>query len=119
MKRALRALLISPDEKQREAILSGKKKITIREGHRDYIPGQVLLACPIEPWCVGADINDVRHTTLREVTPEEFIADGYADAIEMLVDLRKYYPQIDANSNVTVIKWDNVRGKLVDEYREK
>tara|TARA_Y100000310_G_scaffold213611_1_gene214555 strand:+ start:1571 stop:1939 length:369 start_codon:yes stop_codon:yes gene_type:complete len=118
MKRALLSLLIAPDDEMREAILSGEKEITIREGHRDYTLGPVTITCHIEPWCVAADITNVRHTKLKELTIEECEAEGYSNWNEAVRDLRKYYPKIDLESNVTVIRWDNVHGKLVDDYLE-
>tara|TARA_Y100000310_G_scaffold331138_1_gene404171 strand:+ start:675 stop:1040 length:366 start_codon:yes stop_codon:yes gene_type:complete len=119
MKRPLQALLISPGEEQREAILAGEKQITIREGHRAYSPGPVMLGCGKVVWCVYADITNVRITTLDRVTDEEYMDDGYESTLEMLKDLRQYYPDLGLESDVTVIRWDNVHGKLVDNYNER
>lgn len=117
LKRPLTALLIAPDKEIRNRILSGDKKITIREGHRDYQPGLVMICCPIEPFCVQAEITDVRHCRLNEVTEREYAADGYESQKDMRNNLRKYYPEMDYNSLVTIIKWDNIIGTAVDEYR--
>lgn len=115
----LYALLISPDREPRKAILEERKLITIREGWRDYRVGRpVMICCQIEPWCVTADIVEVRHCTLREVTPEELEADGFLDHDDMLEGMRRFYPNLDWNSPVTVIRWANVRGKLVDQWKE-
>jgi len=114
----LYALLISPDRESRRAILEERKQITIREGWRDYRPDRpVMICCQIEPWAVMADIVEVRHCSLAEVTREEFEADGYATPREMLESLREFYPHLDWTSPVTVIRWANVRGKLVDNWR--
>ena len=117
LKRPLTALLIAPNDEMRRNILNGTKKITIREGHRDYQPGLVMICCPVDPFCVEATITDVKHCRLDGVTREEYIANGYKSASEMRDDLRQYYPKIDYYSPVTVIKWDNVGGKLVDDYK--
>ncbi len=117
LKRPLTALLIAPNDEVRKNILNGNKKITIREGHRDYVPGLVMICCPIDPFCVQANITEVKHCRLDEVTKEEYIGDGYKSASEMRDELRQYYPKIYYYSPVTVIKWDNVRGKLVDDYK--
>lgn len=119
MKRALQALLISPDEEKRKEILEGKKNITIREGHRDYILGPVMLCCPIEPWCVEADIVEIKHSTLGEVNEKDYFASGYNNYQDAKDKLKKFYPGINFNSEVTIIRWSNVRGKLVEEYRKK
>ncbi len=111
---ALQALLIAPDLQVRANILSGKKKITIREGYRDYYEGPTMICCHIQPWAVQVDITDVYHVALGEVEAEDFEADGFSSQLDLLHGLRKYYPGIDYQSPVTVIHWDNVRGQLVD-----
>jgi hypothetical protein len=117
VKNPLYALLISPDKNARRAILMGKKKITIREEHRDYRAGQaVMICCHLEPWAVMADITEVRHTELGKILEQEHRDDGYENRNELLSDLRIFYPDIDWKSPVTVIRWNNVRGKLKDEY---
>jgi len=119
LKRPLQALLIAPDKKMGEDVLSGNKKITIREGWRDYQPALSVLCCPIEPWCVGINITDVKYKSIKEVTPEEYLADGFKSRDELIEGLKKYYPNINLESKVTVICWDKINGKLVDEYNKK
>lgn len=119
-KQPLYALLIAPDHETRRSILYGGKCISIREGNRDYRPGPVMICCHLEPWAVMADITSVRHCALAEVTEEEYEADGFWSHDELLAGLRQYYPNINLDSPVTVIRWNNVRGWLVDnkiEYR--
>jgi len=120
LKRPLVALLIAPDREMRHAILEGRKRITIREGYREgYDLGRpVMLCCQIDPWCVMADIAAVRHCLLSEVTEEEWEADGFASREELLTGMQRFYPEMDWNSAVTIISWDNVRGKLVDNWRK-
>ncbi|MBI2676949.1 MAG: ASCH domain-containing protein [Candidatus Yanofskybacteria bacterium] len=113
MKPALQALLIAPDCCVRDQIVWGTKTVTIREGHRDYKLGKVMLCCHLEPWAVMADITEVRHCLLKEVTKEECFDDGFSNRVELLHDLQRFYPDLTANSPVTVIKWANVTGTLV------
>lgn len=120
MKQPTYALLIAPDHRMRTDIVYGEKTITIREGHRDYRPGPVMICCHIIPWAVMADITDVRHCTLREVTQEEYEDDGFHSQDDLLWGMRKFYPNMTLDSPVTVIKWEKARGFLVDnsiEYR--
>ena len=120
LKRPLVALLLSPDQTMWEDAATGRKKITIREGHRDYIPGEkVMLCCEIRSDAMAADITSVRHCTVGEVTPEEYHADKYASPEHMLSDLGQYYPNLTMDSPVTVIRWDNVRGTLVNGIAKK
>ena len=119
LKKPLVALLIYPDDGMRQAIVAGIRQITIREGYREgYEPGRtVMLCCQIEPWCVMADITKVRHCLLSEVTEEEWLADGFIDAHDLLTGMQRFYPAMTWDSAVTVIYWENVRGKLVDLWR--
>jgi hypothetical protein len=117
-KRPLTALLIAPNPIAREDILAGRKRITIRQGHRDYRPDElVMICCQIEPWCVQAKVAEVRHCRIRDLTLEECRADGFQDRSAVVEGLKVFYPNITAISDVTVIVWMDVCGKLVDEYR--
>lgn len=113
----MRALVIAKEWK--DAVISGKKQITIREGARDYRNGPVLLGCNIENWIVMADIVDVRICPLALISEDEYKADGFLSRKELLAKLRTYYSDISDTSAVTVIRWTNVCGKLVDELHGK
>ncbi len=116
MKGPLVALLVADDPKMREKIANGEKTLTIREGFRDYRPGQtVMLCCHLEPWAVMADITEVRHCQVKELTEEEARADGQENLKELFKALRNYYPRLTGDSFVTIIRWTNVRGKLVEQ----
>lgn len=118
------ALRIAPDKdgtNDRERIARGAITVSIRPGfRRGYEPGALLLlGCHIEPWGVLADISGRRYCTMWVVTEEEYRAAGYESRGEMLVRLRRFYPDLQWESEVTVIRWQNVHGKLVDEYLDK
>jgi len=120
MKEPMVALLISPDNKMREDILSGRKRITLRKGHRDYRLGQVvMLCCHLDPWAVMADIAEVRHCFFTGVTKKELGDLGFQNHADMLKKVRKYYSDLDYVSPVTVIRWEGVRGKLVEKWRQQ
>ncbi len=120
LRKPLVALLFSPDQVVRKAILEGKKQITIRDGYREYHPGTpvVLCCCEKDPWCVQADITGVRYCRLAEVTEEEWQAAGFPSREEGLEGMRRFYPALTWDSAVTIIRWKNVRGKLVDDWAE-
>jgi hypothetical protein len=105
MKRALQAILIAGEEMK--FVLANRKKITIREGHRDYTLGPVLIGCNQIDWATMREITVVKHCTLVEVTPEEYQADGFETKSEMLNGLAQFYPDINWESPVTVIKWED------------
>lgn len=117
LKQPLTALLIAPDQDMRYAIEKGRKTITIREGHRDYKKGGlVMLCCHLEPWAVQAEITVVRHCKLRDVTKQEWTADGFASQEDLLEQMRRFYPKLALDSEVTVIRWTGVRGAHVDKH---
>ncbi|KKW06234.1 MAG: hypothetical protein UY40_C0001G0012 [candidate division CPR1 bacterium GW2011_GWC1_49_13] len=97
--------------------LDGLKEITIQEGWRDYRVGtRVILTGGREhPWCAEAEIVGVAHCLLEELKPEELKVDGYATHQEALDDMRQWHPNLTMKSKVTVIRWTNVRGTLVEQ----
>ena len=109
----MQAILIANDSLMREKIVTGDKKITIRRGKRDYKIGPVMLCCHLEPFAILADITEVRQTTLREVKVNELQDDGFTNHVDLLQGLREYYPNMSLSDNVTVVRWENPRGKLV------
>jgi len=119
LKPPLQALLVAPDWIMRKKILTGEKRITIREGHRDYRLGQVMISCHLMPFAVMAEIIEVRHCKLKEVTKEEWKNDGFTSQEDLLEGLRKFYPSINLDSPVTVIKWGKISGFLADSVQSK
>lgn len=89
-----------------EDVHYNRKKITIREGHRDYTNGPVMIGCHLLDWCVMRKIIDVRHTTLKEVTPEEYQNDGFTDKDILIHKLKQFYPAIGWASPVTIVRWE-------------
>ncbi len=114
MKNPLYALLIASDPKMRLNLLLGVKRISIREGHRDYKPGPGVICDPVDSFVVGVTFTNVVHKTLGEVTEEEWLADGFISQEDLLSGMREYYPSIELSSPVTVLFWENVNGCLTD-----
>lgn len=104
MRRALQGIMIAGGI-ARDAVLSGEKTITIRYGWRDYSPGPVLVGCHILNWSYLVDIISVEHRILKEVSVRDLDLDGYSSLQEAIDDLKTWYPGINENSQVTVIKW--------------
>jgi len=116
-KRPLTALLIAPDYLMRDNIMYGSKAITIREGIRDYKPGEpVMLCCHLVPWCVQATIESVEHMQVKDVPDEACRDDGFENNAAMLAGMKRFYPNLTGESAVTVIRWKDVKGALVDKY---
>lgn len=105
MKRALQAILIAGEEMKQD-VLDGKKKITIREGRRDYSDGPVLIGCHELNWATMREISNVRYASLKDVPEEDYRDDGFDSKADMLMALSKFYPDINWDSPVTIIRWE-------------
>lgn len=105
MDRAYQAILIAGKE-DKEKVIKGKLKATIRLGHRDYTPGPVMIGCHIIDWARLFTIKKVNHTTLKNLTLNEIFRSGYKSQAEMLKHLKKYYPGITIDSPTTFIEWE-------------
>jgi len=101
IKKPIQCLLLS--ESLIDLAMNGEKRITIKEGHRDFRPGKVILACPDVNWCKEMQIFGVRHTTLNEVTAKEYTEDGFISRTDMFEGIKAFYPDLDLTSPVTVI----------------
>ena len=104
MKRALQSILVA-GESMRDDTKNGKKKITIREGHRDYTEGPVLIGCPTLDWAYSSEITSVLLTTLGKVAEQDLNDDGFDSTEDAIEVLSQWYPSINKDSPVTVIRW--------------
>lgn len=115
-KPAMQAIQIAPgDNAMKTAVLAGDKRITIREGTRDYEVGRKLMIGDWEgedPWAVCATITGVYHRLLEEVSTLELEADGFVNQLDMRRGMRRFYPSLDWKSHVTVVEWDKPVGSL-------
>lgn len=115
----LQALLFAPDENMWNDLLSGRKEITLRQGYRDYkIDKPVILCCHIFGYAVMADVTSARYCLLKEVTEDEYSADGFTSPEDMLEQMKQYYSDLTEDSPMTVVTWENVRGSIVDKFNE-
>jgi len=120
MKPALQAILIASNNHQMKInVMTGYKSITFREGHRDYHVGPVMLCDELESWVVKANIYDVQHKILSQLTQEEWEADGFSSLEDTLGGLWVYYKDITMDSPVTVVKWNNISGIWTEEENIK
>lgn len=113
------ALALGTERMCRDASI-GVKQISVRTGHRDFIEGNVLILYNEEHgYVASATISSVRHCTLSEVTEEECRNDGFVDQNALLSGLREFYgDSITLDSDVTVLRWRDVKGPQADKYRE-
>lgn len=79
--------------------------MTIREGLRDFNKGKVIICCPEKEWSTEREITEIEHKKISSVTQDEAKKDGFNNTLELFEKLKEYYPSIDLNSLVTIIKW--------------
>ena len=112
LSRPLLGLLIAGEELE-HAVKVGQKTITIRKGHRDYQPGDTLLiGCHLRDWARLAKVTNVSFTTLEDVSEKDLKDDGFSNAEHALSVLTQWYPDMDFDSPVTVLRWDLVLGEV-------
>ena len=100
--------------------INGVKKISVRPGNRRYTEGGVLVLYNEEYGFVAkADVTSVRYTTLGKLTEEELRSDGFKTHDALLKELNEkfYNGMLSLESDMTVLRWDNIRGPVVNDYR--
>lgn len=88
-------------------VLAGAKTMTIREGIRDINPGDRL-------YIVDRDTDESYRTEVRvvekyrefdDVSLATLNADGFESWAAGLMVMRRFYPDFDGVSPVTVVRW--------------
>lgn len=103
--RPLQALLFAPDTWNRDDIIAGRINGTIRYRHRDYSDGPAVLCCHIVEFVQMRTITEVRHCTLLQLTRNELRTAGFATTNQVIAELKKYYPDIAPDSEITFVRW--------------
>lgn len=89
------------------SLFEGTKRATVRRGSRDIIKGAMALeAADGGGWGVIVNVTEVRHKKLSELTDEEAKADCAESAGELTTDLKRFYPDITSNSDITIVFFD-------------
>ena len=86
-------------------IESGKKRITIREGIREYELGPCMMGCWEKNWCQRVFITSITHTRLQDIPIEDVIESGHVSHRSLFLDLARFYPNINNQSYVTVVRF--------------
>lgn len=88
------------------SVKDGTKRITIRKGSRTYGLGNLKIQNSEDlndEWMVV--ISSVTYTRLANVSRDDYTADGFHSLYDMREGLRKYYPDIEWEDEVTVIRF--------------
>lgn len=86
---------------------AGEKICTIRAGKRDFENGPLTFyTSSRNGHQVTVNVTEVRHKTLGELTDAEAQMDGASTAQEMAQALKRFYPDINADSMITIVIYD-------------
>lgn len=85
------------------SLKSEKKICTIRAGKREIYSGNLFFEAVDSGEVVKVYVTEVRHKTLGNLTNEEAQMDGAETAEEMADALKRFYPDIDADSDITIV----------------
>lgn len=84
----------------------GVKVQTTRKGRRDYETGPATLVG--ENAARSITITKVDHCPFEDLTEEDAVKDGFANLNELFSALLEFYPDLTAQSEVTVVHFDLV-----------
>lgn len=98
------------DKIYKDQILSGRKTTTIRRGRRkDFKEGDVVeIICGKESLGL-AYIEKIEYKKLRDVSREDAISDGFSSRRKLKEALKKYYKNINSETEVTVIYFKRIK----------
>jgi hypothetical protein len=86
-------------------LLSGEKQCTIRAGKRDFTEGRLTFESKTGQ-VATVNVKEVRHKKLRDLTDREAQMDGALNAQDMADALKRFYPDIGPDSDITIVLYD-------------
>ena len=81
-------------------MIAGQKVQTIRYGRRDYPIGEAVFEGSWTP--APIDIKELVYKTYKDLTEEDAELDGFESLKELQDTLLKFYPQIEADSELNL-----------------
>ena len=79
-------------------MLSGVKRLTIRLGHRKFARNITIHKYP-------AIVEGVKYTTLLHMDFQVLSQQGFKNMFNTLMILRRFYPEINMNSEISVVEY--------------
>ena len=86
-------------------LLAGEKLCTIRAGKRDFTAGPMTFESK-SGLHATVNVTEVRHKKLSELTDREAQMDGALNAQDMADALKRFYPEIGPDSDITIVLYD-------------
>lgn len=106
-------IAIEPKHSLMIAILHAERQVAILPGRPDVGPGdKAVLYCLNPPFAVEANIWGTRTCSLGNLAPDEIKAGGHTHVGNLLGHLQQNDPRLTLASEVTIVRWTNVKGEL-------
>lgn len=81
-----------------------QKRITVRRGHRDILPGELVFSgVNDENHTVKVNVSRVTHKTLAEISFTEAHYEGAQSVRHLQEGMLEHYPDLQLDDEVTVI----------------
>jgi hypothetical protein len=90
------------------SLLAGEKLCTIRAGKREFTTGPLTFESKTGQ-VAYVDVTEVRHKKLRDLTDSEAQMDGALNAEDMADALKRFYPDIGPDSDITIVLYNPPR----------
>lgn len=81
------------------------KLTTIRKGRRDIVLGELLFESVETKRQKVVEVSTVYYTRLENVNSEDLENDGFKDHLGMWEQMKRFYPDIQMEDEVTVVKF--------------
>lgn len=88
------------------SLLDGTKLCTIRRGERDISLDRLTFENVSETQFAVVFVTSVRKTFIDLLTDEEAQADGAKNAEDMFQSLKRFYPDLEKDSPITIIQFE-------------
>jgi len=89
-----------------DLIRSGRKKITFRAGRRGFRPGEIVDGRCAEGVILPLRITSCETKALKDVTEEEARADLFESREVVLEGMRKFYPEMTWETEISLIQFE-------------
>jgi len=86
------------DKTVMRSLLSGTKRLTLREGKRIYAQYIKVEGHP-------AKVEKFFHTTLLHIPFDVLVRNGHRNMFDTLMTMKKFYPLLTINSLITVVEF--------------
>lgn len=88
------------------SLFEGSKRATVRAGKREIAKGSLAFEAASGGWGVIVNVTDVRHKKLSQLTEQEAAAEGAESAAHLANALKRFYPNLTPDSDITVVLFD-------------